>query len=181
MLWPVTYLPRQSASRRSVGISRGYSNTSSTSLLYLQFLLFQGFLILAQYHLFLILLSIFPNKTTNFVAIKDKINYQNNNHPNSRYFNSQKNPRNICYCMKWKHSRCKKPIATVNASTKIYKIFKWPLNQIPRIIYSHPNCLMSHCCQRTNCNTNQAPRLYSYNWNHYINNTRHYIISLSFL
>lgn len=33
---PVTYLPRQSASRRSAGISKDYSSTSSTSLLYLQ-------------------------------------------------------------------------------------------------------------------------------------------------
>ena len=33
---PVAYLPRQSASRRSAGISKDYSSTSSTSLLYLQ-------------------------------------------------------------------------------------------------------------------------------------------------
>ena len=33
---PVAYLPRQSANRRSAGISKDYSSTSSTSLLYLQ-------------------------------------------------------------------------------------------------------------------------------------------------
>ena len=33
---PVAYLPRQSAHRRSVGISKDYSSSSSTSLLYLQ-------------------------------------------------------------------------------------------------------------------------------------------------
>ena len=33
---PVAYLPRQSTSRRSAGISKDYSSTSSTSLLYLQ-------------------------------------------------------------------------------------------------------------------------------------------------